>query len=617
LAGDTSYEIAVRGSYTFAVRTTYDTAARDYVVRLSPAPVLPNNWLEVRYDLDSSGRTQRILPQEASPDTLTYVPDGLVTGLRLHGAVGLSYQTRPGHDLARVLYTPGALHSSFGADFIQDTVGRTVQQVKGSGNEFENYTYDVRGRLTAFNRYTASPTCPATDTLSEYGSVCTTGTTLLGSDVFTYDPAGNRTDKNALIDAAGRLVRFNGDSMLYDADGNLTRRYRISDSLVLNQRLYWNSLGQLDSVRATRAGSTQTVRFGYDGFGRRVRKSVGTTSTYYVFSGSRVIGEYTGSGSFLRAYAYQPGIDHPHAMYQAGVWHYYVTDGRGNVRGLLNSAGTVVEAEYKYVPYGDTVSTTGSLANSIRFAGREHDAETGFYYARARYYDPTIGRFVSEDAGALIDHNRYSYAASDPVNQRDPSGRACEWADGVREQAPPVALGSISFEVAGGTIVCDDESSDRGYGGGWGGWSWNNYGNAGGDYFCAQALYDPLYCDGRGAQVDFTPIGSVGLAPPFHRFHHYGDSRGTPFNRHGQCLDRIPDVTLEGFDQLGIPWTVLFTNLTATQPVKADDKVVWYSGNVKVTPSGRLRWKGPTYNGVSSGTVACKTGETIFDITWG
>lgn len=490
--GDTTWEVAVRNGTAYTVRTLNDTTAKDFVVRLSPAPVPPNNWLEVRYDLDSAGRTQRIVPQDANPDTMTYVPDGIVTGLRLHGAVALSYRTRPGHDLARVVYTQSALQTTFGADYIQDTVGRTKQQIKGSGTEFEDYTYDARGRLTAFARYTASPTCAATDTLSEFGTPCTTGTTLLGSDAFSYDAAGNRTDKNALVDAADRLVRFNGDSMLYDADGNLIRRYRIVDSLALNQRLYWNSGGQLDSMRVTRSGSTQTAKFGYDGFGRRVRKTVGPTTTYYVFSGIRVIGEYNGTGTFTRAYAYQPGVDQPHAMYQSGAWHYYMSDGRGNVRGLVNSAGTITEAEYKYVPYGDTVTTTGTVSNSIRFAGREFDSETGLYYDRARYYDPNSGRFVSQDAGALLDGNRYTYAANNPVNQRDPSGHSCEWVSGPQAQAsPPLATEAVVIHTTQGDIECTGESVIEG---GPGSWSYMVY-----QYYWNQLAYDPLFENGASS----------------------------------------------------------------------------------------------------------------------
>jgi RHS repeat-associated protein len=59
----------------------------------------------------------------------------------------------------------------------------------------------------------------------------------------------------------------------------------------------------------------------------------------------------------------------------------------------------------------------------LRFAARELDATAGLYYVRARWYDASMGRFISEDpiglAGGI---NNYAYAANDPVNLSDPSG---------------------------------------------------------------------------------------------------------------------------------------------------------------------------------------------------
>jgi len=70
------------------------------------------------------------------------------------------------------------------------------------------------------------------------------------------------------------------------------------------------------------------------------------------------------------------------------------------------------------------VSSTGSLANPFQYTARESDPETGLYYYRARYYDPSIGRFISEDpiryAGGSL--NFYAYAGNDPVDYIDAFG---------------------------------------------------------------------------------------------------------------------------------------------------------------------------------------------------
>ena len=70
----------------------------------------------------------------------------------------------------------------------------------------------------------------------------------------------------------------------------------------------------------------------------------------------------------------------------------YHHDTLQSVVGLSGHAGTVEET-LRYEPFGELLSSTGSGPSTLRFTGREFDAETGLYYYRARYYDPEIGRF--------------------------------------------------------------------------------------------------------------------------------------------------------------------------------------------------------------------------------
>jgi RHS repeat-associated protein len=63
-----------------------------------------------------------------------------------------------------------------------------------------------------------------------------------------------------------------------------------------------------------------------------------------------------------------------------------------------------------------SVSWPGSGYGNKAFTGREYDPETGLYYYRARYYDPKIGRFVSQDPiGFLGGNNFYAYVENNPV----------------------------------------------------------------------------------------------------------------------------------------------------------------------------------------------------------
>jgi RHS repeat-associated protein len=99
----------------------------------------------------------------------------------------------------------------------------------------------------------------------------------------------------------------------------------------------------------------------------------------------------------------------------------FVTDGLGSTLALTDSTGTV-QTQYTYEPFGRTTSSGIGSSNSYQYTGRENDG-TGLYYYRARYYSPTLQRFVSEDPiGFDGGINFYEYADSNPVAFIDSSG---------------------------------------------------------------------------------------------------------------------------------------------------------------------------------------------------
>ena len=109
-------------------------------------------------------------------------------------------------------------------------------------------------------------------------------------------------------------------------------------------------------------------------------------------------------------------------MLRTSATSYFHADGLGSITSLSNSAGTIANT-YTYDSYGDLTASTGTLVNSFRYTGRESDPETGLYYYRARYYDPSTGRFLREDpAGFGGGINFYSYVSNTPPNGNDPFG---------------------------------------------------------------------------------------------------------------------------------------------------------------------------------------------------
>lgn len=118
----------------------------------------------------------------------------------------------------------------------------------------------------------------------------------------------------------------------------------------------------------------------------------------------------------------------PYALKYNGTVYYYITNLQGDVIQIVDASGNAV-ATYEYDPYGKVISATGTLAetNPIRYRGYYYDTETGLYYLQSRYYDPTVGRFISADSivstgQGVLGNNMFAYCLNNPIHRIDPSG---------------------------------------------------------------------------------------------------------------------------------------------------------------------------------------------------
>jgi RHS repeat-associated protein len=88
-----------------------------------------------------------------------------------------------------------------------------------------------------------------------------------------------------------------------------------------------------------------------------------------------------------------------------------------------SSAAGAIANTYTYDSFGKLTASTGSITNRFQYTAREFDSESGLYYYRARYYDPSTGRFLSEDpshfAGGI---NYYDYTMNSSTGWTDPTG---------------------------------------------------------------------------------------------------------------------------------------------------------------------------------------------------
>jgi len=125
------------------------------------------------------------------------------------------------------------------------------------------------------------------------------------------------------------------------------------------------------------------------------------------------------------------------------VSSFYHADGLGSVADLTNGSGTVVQS-YTYSSFGKIESQLdANFIQPYTFTARELDPETGLYFYRARYYDPSLGRFLQEDPIAAYRElpqsiNRYPYVFNAPANWTDPLGLEVQLC-----RAPALILGGI------------------------------------------------------------------------------------------------------------------------------------------------------------------------------
>lgn len=165
-----------------------------------------------------------------------------------------------------------------------------------------------------------------------------------------------------------------------------------------------------------------------------------------------------------RIYRYRIGSDIPHSVKESANTYYFFTGiGTPGVVGLVDSTGAL-KNRYRYGPWGALEDSIEAVPNVLKYAGQEFDAETNLYYDRARYYDPQLARFISEDPiGLLGGINQYAYADDDPINNADPTGLDPTWTCHLGDSDPGcleymngvITWGSDQFPIGGGGSFAD------------------------------------------------------------------------------------------------------------------------------------------------------------------
>ncbi|MFN3811751.1 MAG: RHS repeat-associated core domain-containing protein [Roseateles asaccharophilus] len=436
-----------------------------------------------RYSYDEAGR---LLRMEAPDRSVEQVYDGAGRLIRIEsnggqGASRIDYEYDAADRLLREVQTFQGRSQVL--SYAYDRLDRRISRKLDEQDEVR-YEWDLANRLTAIHyagqatRYSwdaagrlSKKTLPNGIT-ADYGYDA--ANRLLSIDYkkadgsridqlsYSYDARGQRSSKTvaaqhlgvetpmtAEYDAADRMSRITlrpGQPgreercvLSYDANGNLAEK--ACDGASGTTRYGWDSLNKLASI----TGPGLNAGFAYDALGRRVSRTLNGEVSWYSYDGEQAIAE-TKSGVTTRLLT-GLAVDELIATYTQGQQRVMLSDALGSILGETRADGSRATIR-TYSPYGETSHSGEAPSSSTAYTGREQDSGNLYYY-RARFYDPQLKRFLSEDPiGLEGGPNYYAYVGGNPVSYLDPTGELIHVGIGAAIGAVAGALGAAQNPCA-------------------------------------------------------------------------------------------------------------------------------------------------------------------------
>ncbi|MET3109358.1 RHS repeat-associated protein [Oxalobacteraceae bacterium GrIS 1.18] len=202
----------------------------------------------------------------------------------------------------------------------------------------------------------------------------------------------------------------------FDMEGRLTNQTGLTP-----RTLTWDAKGRMNTM--LQKSSTETYR--YDPNNYRIGRLGGMLGTLDYYLEGEHLESVVQAGTVVEKYFRGSSVDELVAGFEMQNREFvptmYQHDQVNSVVAESNVSGGT-QASFTYTSFGQTQAISGTQASRLKFTGREDDGN-GLYYYRARYYDPMVGRFISEDPKKFkAGINFYSYANNNPINGNDPYG---------------------------------------------------------------------------------------------------------------------------------------------------------------------------------------------------
>jgi RHS repeat-associated protein len=405
----------------------------------------------ISYKYDAGGRVSSLVDSISGTITESYDDlDRLISEVTPQGSVSYTYDVISRRTGMTVAGQPPISYS-------YDTAGRLTQVAQSTTQVNINYdTINRRSSMTLPNGISVNYTYDRDSHL--IGMTYQLASKALGNITYAYDETGRRIQvggslaksnlpksvDSATYDAANELLAWNGVARTYDPNGNT-----LSDGV---NTFVWNARNQLASINGAPAG--------YDGLGRRIRNFHGTA---FLYDNTDAVEEL--AGNTIAATRMNGGLDEFFSRTDSSGTTTPITDAQRSVLELIDSNG-IIQTQYSFDPFGATTATGATSSNPFQYTGREDDGN-GIYYYRARYYDSSTGRFLSEDPiGFDGGINVYAYVEDDPIGHFDPTGLdgwtrfwgGVRAVGGVFEAGAGIALGAATSwtgvgAVAGGAVA--------------------------------------------------------------------------------------------------------------------------------------------------------------------